>query len=229
LDAAAEGLPVIFREVAQDLLGLPEDQVDRLLASSGVSSDAPRPDGRATLFVRGLEASDYGALRPRELVETNQIWWPVTASTRRPMSSNLSCRGTLHPADSPLAALNTPIFIATDARHPASLPLFAPFYNHLPCIFTLDDFAQPTELNEQQPVAGLVRMAHGERKSDFDGLPLAPYLFGFLDAMVSAKGDAFVGTTRSTFSEYAGKVLHGFYAGEWVRVAEADGEGGAGA
>lgn len=59
-------------------------------------------------------------------------------------------------------------------------------------------------------------MGSGEWVSEWDGRPLARHFFGLVDAVVAAKGDAFVGTPGSTFSEYAKSILHRHYVDQWL-------------
>ena len=218
--SATASFPTIFRNVAEDVLGLPSKQVDRLLAASQTTGESLQRVRHRTLLARSSagddDGGDDGFHAPRQLAPratSKQIRSPSGDSDLYPLSPSLICRGTLHPPDSPLAVLNTPIFIATDAHNPTTMPPFLPFFQHLPCLFTLDDFAAPSLLNQQQPVAGLARLAGGEPRSDWDGLPLGPFVFGFVDAMTAAKGDAFVGTPGSTFSRYVERVLYPYNVG----------------
>ena len=240
--AAPETFPEIFRQLAEGVLGVDPKAVGRLLDKSAKAAAKmeSQQERHARLAARSNitdeanddEADDDEADEPPErLVRRrsahDRAWWPLPASSRQPLSANMTCPGKLHPASSPLAALNTPVFLATDARQPAALSPFLPFMQHLPCLFTLDDFAAPSARNGGQPVAGLAAMRAGASQSEWDGLGLDGFLFGFLDAVVAAKGDAIVGTPKSTFSGYAKGLLHGHYEVEWEQArARAKAPGG---
>ena len=228
--------PVIFRNLVEDVLGLDGGEVDRLLARPGAGPDDDGGDGvrgskpRSSVLQRQrqrrnrqLTHGDGDAAPLTRRSEYVQPYWPPP--TTLPLSRSLSCRGRLHPADSPLAPLNTPVFVATDARAPATLAPFAPFFAHLPCLFTLDDFASTSPLNNNEPVAELAALASDAWVSEWDGLPLARHFFGLADAMTAAKGDAFLGTPASTFSEYAKSILHNHYVTEWLERDTSGSEG----
>ncbi|KAG0208632.1 hypothetical protein BGX28_000440 [Mortierella sp. GBA30] len=91
----------------------------------------------------------------------------------------------------------TIIYIATDGVYPRRNILFRKLFDHFPCIFTLDDFSEHlAELKEMKNV---------------DGVGLSKDLIPMVDAVVSAKGQYFMGTPKSTFSTYVSKQLHPAY------------------
>ncbi|KAF9968564.1 hypothetical protein BGZ70_002468 [Mortierella alpina] len=94
----------------------------------------------------------------------------------------------------------TPIYLATDAYHPRSNPIFDRLFETFECVFTLDDFAED--------LAGLKRFRNPE-----DGTLMTKFLIPMVDAMVVAKAGAFFGTPASTFSTYIQKQLRPAYTG----------------
>ena len=115
----------------------------------------------------------------------------------------LVCRAPLHTSEA-LAAFNTPLYLATDSRSPASDPNLAIFFASFPCTFTLADFDRPGELNDGLAVSSvgdMIKLVNGA-----DGVALGRLFLPFLEAIVAAKGFETVGTFGSTFSgkcEYA--------------------------
>lgn len=238
---AGETFPGIFREVAEGVLGVGPVEVDELLTTSAKAVDKmeaaqekerleelkeeerkeqQQQDSR--LLARGFDdeagKSEDDATPPAPALarrSTDQSWWPRPPSSVLPLSANTTCHLPLHPANSPLAPLNTPIFLATDARDPHLLSPFLPFLTHLPCLFTLADFASPTPQNNNDTISALADMMGGGRVSEWDGVAVGGWLIGLLDAVVAAKGDAMVGTPRSTFSGYAKGILHEHFVEEW--------------
>ncbi|KAF9954330.1 hypothetical protein BGZ72_004676 [Mortierella alpina] len=94
----------------------------------------------------------------------------------------------------------TPIYLATDAHHPRSNPIFDRLFETFECVFTLDDFAEDLE--------ELKRFRNPE-----DGTLMTKFLIPMVDAMVVAKAGAFFGTPASTFSTYIQKQLRPAYTG----------------
>ncbi|KAF9989522.1 hypothetical protein BGZ75_006069 [Mortierella antarctica] len=94
----------------------------------------------------------------------------------------------------------TPIYLATDAHHPRSNPIFDRLFDTFECVFTLDDFAEDLE--------ELRRFRNPE-----DGTLMTKFLIPMVDAMVVAKAGAFFGTPASTFSTYIQKQLRPAYTG----------------
>ncbi|OZJ02260.1 hypothetical protein BZG36_04699 [Bifiguratus adelaidae] len=98
----------------------------------------------------------------------------------------------------------TRIYIGTDAPRPRKNPLLFKFFNTFPCIFTLDDF-----FDELEPLNYLV--------NEVDKVPLESSLIPLVDAMVAAKGFAFLGTPASTFSTYIERQLWPIYSGTGIK------------
>ncbi|KAI0320854.1 hypothetical protein OF83DRAFT_475607 [Amylostereum chailletii] len=126
-------------------------------------------------------------------------------------SPRLSCRRPLH-TDPDFLRLNVPLFISTDARTPASDPLFVLFSASFPCMFFLSDLLplfSSWSTGDTPPLKDLDRLV-----SSYDGVPLQPFLVPFMDAMIAANGWTVVGTEGSTFSTFMEDVLwrrsHGF-------------------
>ncbi|RIA95741.1 hypothetical protein C1645_756607 [Glomus cerebriforme] len=113
-------------------------------------------------------------------------------------SSKVNCKNKLHATDN---GVNTVIYLATDAKNPRMNPLLFKFFNTFPCVFVLDDFEQDL-INLKS-----VRNIH-------DKTPLTSYLIPMLDSIISAKGFNFIGTPKSTFSNYIDKTLHPIYTGK---------------
>jgi hypothetical protein len=114
---------------------------------------------------------------------------PAFATAFRP-SPNLICPSVLYPPSSPLAALNTPLYVATDSTNPRSDVVIEMFRNTFPCLFFLSDFRSKNahnsvEIDELKWFAELV---------DEEGEILGSFLEPFVDAEVIAKGKKVVGS-----------------------------------
>ncbi|EMD39441.1 hypothetical protein CERSUDRAFT_111748 [Gelatoporia subvermispora B] len=118
---------------------------------------------------------------------------PPLPALPRARGRRLQCPAPLH-TGATLRALNTPLFLATDAHDPRTHPLLEPLVRTFPCAFFLRDFGRAT--------APLARLESGE-----DGVRLGPFLMPFLDAMVAGRAWAVVGTEGSTFSTFVEDVL----------------------
>ncbi|GAA5931348.1 hypothetical protein JCM10213_000282 [Rhodosporidiobolus nylandii] len=118
-----------------------------------------------------------------------------------PLSSQLSCRGSLHTAEH-LLPFNAPLFIATDSPLPSQHPHLKLFFDAFPCTFVLGDFSGLPALGRMN------RMRNEEDKT-----PLAGFLYPQLDAQIAAWGRGLVGTPQSTYSRFAVDVLHQVYHG----------------
>lgn len=156
---------------------------------------APSPPSRADVLRR--RANGPIALDRMHVMRRK----PLRGSAARPLAAHLRCRGALHdPVAAPhLAPLNTPLYIATDSRHPTSDPNLAPFFRWFPCAFLLADFSSTGEANEvnDKPIAELVRLAGADAPestdgttfnqwiSDWDGTGLGRFLLPFLEAEAS--------------------------------------------
>jgi hypothetical protein len=81
------------------------------------------------------------------------------------------------------------IYIATDSFNPRND--FSKFYDNIPCIFTLFDFTKDLK-------------NFGKISSDFDeDIDLKKFYIPIIDLLVSAHGNFFIGTPKSTFSKMA--------------------------
>ncbi|KAK0212591.1 hypothetical protein DFS33DRAFT_1249085 [Desarmillaria ectypa] len=114
-------------------------------------------------------------------------------------ASRFPCRGIRHTA-SHLFALNTPLYIATDADDPTNDPALSLFLRTFPCTFFLEDFPEQTAVLD--PLV-----------NEYDGIKLKPFLLSFLDSMVVAKAWQVVGTNGSTFSQFVQDALWTTYHG----------------
>ncbi|SJK97771.1 uncharacterized protein ARMOST_01025 [Armillaria ostoyae] len=114
-------------------------------------------------------------------------------------ASRFPCRGIRHTALR-LFALNTPLYIATDAKNPTNDPTLSLFLRTFPCTFFLEDFPHQTAV-----LNTLV--------NEYDGVKLKPFLLSFLDSMVVAKAWQVVGTNGSTFSQFVQDALWTTYHG----------------
>ncbi|KAF5388855.1 hypothetical protein D9757_005649 [Collybiopsis confluens] len=105
------------------------------------------------------------------------------------------CRGLYHTKPQ-LMALNTPLYIATDATDKD--PSLALFFDTFPCTFVLSDFLGS--------LTALTRI-----NNLYDGLELKKFLLPFIDAMIVGKARHATGTPGSTFSAYVTDVLWSSY------------------
>jgi hypothetical protein len=111
----------------------------------------------------------------------------------------LNCRGKIYTTPH-LSALNTPLFISTDASDPLNHPSISAFLQTFPCTFFLGDFSsQLTTLDRL--------------RNRYDGVILKPFLESFVDVMVVSKAWAAVGTEGSTFSRFVEDMLWRTYHG----------------
>ncbi|KAG7090936.1 hypothetical protein E1B28_010009 [Marasmius oreades] len=151
-----------------------------------------------------LTVNDAIALEAsKPLYSSPPVLAPYTVNTNpasRFSAPRLQCYDRLHTV-SQLNPLNTPLYLATDARHPRDDPSLMIFFKTFPCTFTLADM-----VDQLAPLNDLVNGA--------DGLKLKPFLLPFVDAMVLSRAWNVVGTTSSTFSAFVVDVLwprfHGF-------------------
>lgn len=116
--------------------------------------------------------------------------------------ARLQCRGQRH-TSARLQALNTPLYLATDAKDPINEPMLTLFLRTFPCIYFLDDFAESLKALD-----GLV--------NEYDGIKLKHFLVPFVDAMVAANAWRTVGTESSTFSRFMEDVLWPSYHGKGI-------------
>lgn len=126
-----------------------------------------------------------------------------TPSSNASACPHLSCQAPLHP-NPRLSILNTPLFIATDAPSPHTHPSLDRFRTAFPCTFFLDDFAN-------------VSLAHLDGlRNPYDNLPLRPFLEPMVDAVIVSRVEVFVGTAKSTFSQFVADVLARVWRGEEI-------------
>ncbi|CAG8523272.1 11317_t:CDS:1 [Paraglomus occultum] len=89
------------------------------------------------------------------------------------------------------------IYMATDLHGTRKHASYAPLYKAFPCIAVLDDFTPF--------LSGLDNIVN-----EVDKMPMKKFLIPLVDMVVAAKGKTFVGTARSTFSNFAFR-LHKIY------------------
>ncbi|KAG8819145.1 hypothetical protein FRC17_010591, partial [Serendipita sp. 399] len=118
---------------------------------------------------------------------------PIQKSPGRPITCPHS-RLALENQPGHWRSLQTPLFIATDARDPHVHPALESFRATFPCIFFLSDFRTMLEDLRAFP-------------NPLDDSPLERFLLPFVDAMVVSQAAAVVGTPESTFSRYIEEVL----------------------
>ncbi|KAF9070863.1 hypothetical protein BDP27DRAFT_1323131 [Rhodocollybia butyracea] len=141
----------------------------------------------------GLSTEEARVLEQNSIVLPDEPLDGSQEPLRDILGSRLQCRGGDH-TQAHLLPLNTPLFIATDAKDPTTNPHLALFFNTFPCAFHLGDFAEHlTILNQLE--------------NHLDGVKLKSFLLPFLDAMIVGKAAVAVGTPGSTFSTYVTDVL----------------------
>lgn len=120
--------------------------------------------------------------------------------SRSPRSfTNLKCRQPLHTSPS-LQLFNTPIYLATDSRHPLIDPVLAPIFKAFPCTFTLTDFTEANEINDGIIVEGVGEMLR--LVNEDDGMALGRLFLPFLEAIIAAKGFGTVSWRSSSFHSW---------------------------
>ena len=112
-------------------------------------------------------------------------------STSYSPSPGLSCPHALYAPTSPLAPLNRPLYIATDAPSPRTADSLALFRNTFPCLFFFDDFRAVGPLSGV-PVKPVERLA--AFVGDRTGEPLERFLAPFVEAEVVAKSKVALGS-----------------------------------
>lgn len=131
----------------------------------------------------------------------DEMWSTVFGSEGLPLASNLrnlSCRAPLH-AEPRYAAFNTPLYLATDSRHPEADENLTAFFAAFPCTFILGDFSAPNPArNDGVVVSSVNEMSRLVNR--LDDVPLGRLFLPFLEAIVAAKARVTVGTDKSTFS-----------------------------
>ncbi|RCI02714.1 hypothetical protein CU098_011424 [Rhizopus stolonifer] len=91
------------------------------------------------------------------------------------------------------------IFMATDTPQPRTT--LKALYDEFPCIFTLSDFPQVIEstLNMTPMLTGNQMVDEEMKQLD---TRIASLLFPMIDAEIASHGSIFIGTRKSTFSQY---------------------------
>ncbi|CEP19434.1 hypothetical protein [Parasitella parasitica] len=91
------------------------------------------------------------------------------------------------------------IYMATDTRQPRTT--LKALYDEFPCIFTLSDFPYVIE-----STLTMSPMLTGNQLIDDEmtllDARIAPLLFPMIDAEIASHGSSFIGTRKSTFSQY---------------------------
>ncbi|KAL1746408.1 hypothetical protein HDZ31DRAFT_34189 [Schizophyllum fasciatum] len=160
-------------------------------------SDGIFKEKRATLardIWRDLVYNVSGPLTDAAFSRLEDVAWSPTYATRtaNPAFRRSPCRRWPHVKD--LRRYNVPVFLSTDIPDPEHDPDLSGFFRMFPCTHLLGDF---------EAELGALR----ELKNGYDGLPMAPFLLPFLDAMVVGKAKVAVGTEGSTFSRFILDVL----------------------
>lgn len=119
---------------------------------------------------------------------------PLSDQTRPAVVPLRSPRPELCPTNRTSSTFSTPLFVATDARDPHTHPALHIFRSTFSCIFFASDF----------PWAGR-ELAH--IVNPLDKSPMGQFFLPFLDALVTSRGAAVVGTPESTFSRYIEDIL----------------------
>ncbi|GAA5937925.1 uncharacterized protein JCM15063_005414 [Sporobolomyces koalae] len=218
---ARQNMVSIFRKLTHNVLGIKAREIDRMIAESA--------DKNARTVRRNPTSATTPALWQDDVEESFiEIVNPIQGFSRRqleprarkgqpsqPLSTSLHCRKALWPAnDKVLSRLNTPLYIATDARSPTTEPSLRLFFDWFPCAFVLSDFTEATPGVSDSAVPALARLAAGteaEWISDFDRSEMAKFLYPFLEAEIAARGVETIGTPQSTYSGYTAGILHQYY------------------
>ncbi|KAG0059380.1 hypothetical protein BGZ89_000447 [Linnemannia elongata] len=132
---------------------------------------------RADPVPQALQAAEAGAQSAQ--IPASPI---LTTATDEAVPTFLE-RCKTSPADSPM------IFMATDVHQPRRTPLLKDFLDRFPCTMFLSDFRESDALLEKI-------------RNPVDNVRMWPYMVALMDANLAAKGRAFQGTDRSTFSAY---------------------------
>ncbi|KAI9474008.1 MAG: hypothetical protein EXX96DRAFT_580196 [Benjaminiella poitrasii] len=91
------------------------------------------------------------------------------------------------------------IYMATDTPSPRTT--LKELYDEFPCIFTLSDFPEVIEstLTMSPMLTGNARV--DDEMMEY-GTKISPLLFPMIDAEIASHGSTFIGTRKSTFSQY---------------------------
>ncbi|KAH9169189.1 hypothetical protein EDB89DRAFT_1854751 [Lactarius sanguifluus] len=141
---------------------------------------------------RRLVPANAGLPPPREALRLDVDYVSPIAPPGGSAMRASACVGKQQHEERALAALNVPLFVATDMEDaPALAPLRAAF----PCMVLMRDLVVPE-------VRALGRLVNAE-----DGVRLGPFLVPLLEAAIAAQAWAVVGTEGSTFSSYVEDLL----------------------
>jgi hypothetical protein len=99
------------------------------------------------------------------------------------------------------------IFMATDTRQPRTT--LKGLFDEFPCIFTLSDFPEVIESTlTMSPMLTGNKMIDDEMMQ----LKISSLLFPMIDAEIASHGSSFIGTRKSTFSQYINHRYNRFQA-----------------
>jgi hypothetical protein len=202
----AEGnMASIWRELCEVKMKVAPDVCASIVSTNATITRQPRRIGRRSLSTKQSNS------RPQRPGAYHHPPLPppihVTSRSNSPLDSSLSCRRPLH-IDPSFLPFNTPLFIATDSKMPASDSHLALFLRAFPCTFFLNDFSSLSPLN----TAIVTEMDELRAwRGSGDKVPLAQFHYPQLDASIAAWGRVLIGTPGSTYSSFAVDVLHQVY------------------
>ncbi|KAH8922915.1 hypothetical protein BT69DRAFT_1319876 [Atractiella rhizophila] len=113
----------------------------------------------------------------------------------------LECHAPLH-TNPLLQPFNQPVWMATDARHPAEDENIAKFYATFPCLFTFNDMAQL-----DHPLGEEVRQIADWKNMEDNGAKIGGFMIPILDSVTAARARLVYPTYGSTFGYYAANQL----------------------
>jgi hypothetical protein len=201
---ASKNMPDIFGKLC-GFLGVPKARMEQLIRdNSAVKTNRRRSLSPSHSIRRDFAATDgltlddfHGATRQHRKRQATGPPAVIQSADQLKLAPSLTCRGKLY-TDPELQPLNRPIYIATDSHSPLQDRNLAVFFNSLPCVFVLTDFAEVTPVSSE-PIADLVEMT--SLRNLEDGVKLGSLLFPFLEAEIIGRSRmATIGTPGSTFS-----------------------------
>jgi hypothetical protein len=143
--------------------------------------------GLTSVEIQQIERSSGGtASHPSSFIPMTE--WPLS----RLVGQRPKCDG--YQSKSKFNGLPHSVFVSTDLKHPRTDPLLVLFRHTFPCLYFLSDFQE-----ELKPLH--------QTRSPLDGVSLYTHLVPFVEAIVVAHSDFFVGTPGSTFSNYIERTL----------------------
>ncbi|CAI2169324.1 5599_t:CDS:2 [Funneliformis geosporum] len=200
MKTARQNIDLMYHTIINNYTNLTPEEIDKL--EGGTHYQDILEDDSVDLG----DENPYNKMAKITKKDENQMAGTGSLNSKRAyipeLSNKINCKSSLHPLDQ---GVNTVIFIATDAASPRTNPLLFKFFNTFPCVFVLDDFGQD-----------LIDIKYVRNAQD--KTPLAKYLIPMLDAMISAKGFQFMGTPKSTFSNYINTTLHPIYTGKELTI-----------